>query len=45
MWDSGGVLHLVDLQARTDLALDAPGMVRRPQISPSGSAIVAESIQ
>jgi hypothetical protein len=41
-WDSGGALHLVDLQARTDLTIDAPGMVRRPQISPSGSDVVAE---
>ena len=41
-WDSGGLLHVVDLQARTDLTLDAPGMVRRPQVSPSGSGIVAE---
>src|SRR5918992_1081406 len=41
-WDSGGVLHVVDLQSGTDVALDGPGLFRRPQISPSGSAIVAE---
>lgn len=41
-WDSGGVLHVVDLQAGTDVTLDGPGLFRRPQISPSGSAIVAE---
>ncbi len=41
-WDSGGVLHVVDLQAATDETLDGPGLFRRPQISPSGTAIVAE---
>jgi hypothetical protein len=41
-WDSGGVLHVVDLQAGTDQMLPGPGLFRRPQISPSGSAIVAE---
>jgi hypothetical protein len=41
-WDSGGVVHVVDLQSGTDVILDGPGLFRRPQISPSGSAIVAE---
>ena len=41
-WDSGGVLHLVDLEAGTDVALDGPGLFRRPQISPSGSGVVVE---
>jgi hypothetical protein len=41
-WDSGGVLHVVDLQEGTDQMLAGPGLFRRPQISPSGSAIVAE---
>jgi hypothetical protein len=41
-WDSGGVLHLVDLQSAADLTLDGPGLFRRPQISPSGSSIVVE---
>jgi hypothetical protein len=41
-WDSGGILHVVDFQAATDVTLDGPGLFRRPQISPSGSAIVAE---
>jgi hypothetical protein len=41
-WDSGGVVHVVDLQSGTDVALDSPGLFRRPQISPSGSAIVVE---
>jgi hypothetical protein len=41
-WDSGGTLHLVDLETGADAMLDGPGLFRRPQISPSGSAIVAE---
>jgi hypothetical protein len=41
-WDSGGVLHVVDLDASTDLTLDGPGLFRRPRVSPSGSAVVAE---
>ena len=41
-FDSGGILHVVDLQAGTDLVLDDQGLFRRPQISPAGSAIVAE---
>ena len=41
-WDSGGVLHVVDLAAATDMALEGPGLFRRPQISPSGSAVVVE---
>jgi hypothetical protein len=42
VWDSGGTLHLVDLQTGSDVALDGPGLFRRPQISPSGSAVVVE---
>ena len=41
-WDSGGVLHLVDLQSAADVTLEGPGLFRRPQISPSGSSIVVE---
>jgi hypothetical protein len=41
-WDSGGVLHVVDLQSGADVTLDGPGLFRRPQISPSGSALVVE---
>lgn len=41
-WDSGGVLHVVDLPSGTDAALDGPGLFRRPQVSPSGSAVVVE---
>jgi hypothetical protein len=36
------VLHVVNLQDGTDMILDGPGLFRRPQISPSGSSIVAE---
>jgi hypothetical protein len=41
-WDSGGTLHVVDLQGGTDAVLDGPGLFRRPQISPSGSSVVVE---
>jgi hypothetical protein len=41
-WDSGGTLHLVDLQTGTDTNLDGPGLFRRPQLSPGGTAVVAE---
>jgi hypothetical protein len=43
-WDSGGVLHVVNLQDGNDMIIDAPGpgLSRRPQLSPSGSAVVAE---
>jgi hypothetical protein len=41
-WDSGGTLHVVNLQDGTDVTVEAPGLIRRPQLSPSGNAIVAE---
>jgi hypothetical protein len=41
-WDSGGVVHVVNLQDGSDVILDAPGLTRRPQLAPSGSAVVAE---
>jgi hypothetical protein len=43
-WDSGGVVHVVNLQDGSEMILDAPGpgLSRRPQLSPSGSAVVAE---
>ncbi|MEA2722645.1 MAG: hypothetical protein QOH59_416, partial [Gemmatimonadales bacterium] len=41
-WDSGGVLHIVDLPSGLDRVLDGPGLFRRPQVSPSGSAVVVE---
>lgn len=42
-WDSGGVLHVVDLATGGDVILDPAGLYRRPQISPTGSAVVAEN--
>ena len=41
-WDSGGVAHVVNLQDGTDMTVDGPGLFRRPQLSPSGTSIVAE---
>jgi hypothetical protein len=43
-WDSGGTVHITDLQSGNDVVLDSPGpgLSRRPQLSPSGSAVVAE---
>jgi hypothetical protein len=41
-WDSGGVLHVVDVGAGSDIILDPDGLYRRPRISPTGSAVVAE---
>lgn len=41
-WDSGGVLHVVNLQDGSDMTLNGPGLFRRPQLSPSGAGIVAE---
>lgn len=41
-WDSGGTLHVVDLQTGGDVPLAGPGLFRRPQISPSGNGIVVE---
>lgn len=40
--DSGGVVHMVNLQDGSDMVLAAPGLVRRPQLSPSATAVVAE---
>jgi hypothetical protein len=43
-WDSGGVVHVLDLQGGADVTLETPlsGLSRRPRLSPSGSAVVAE---
>jgi hypothetical protein len=41
-WDSGGIVHVVDLQEGTDLALEGPGLFRRPRLSPSATGVVAE---
>ncbi len=47
-WDSGGVVHVVDLSGGSDVALTGPsdlGLYRRPQISPPGSQVVVERYQ
>jgi hypothetical protein len=42
-WDSGGVIHVLDLSSLADVALDAgPRLFRRPALSPAGDHIVAE---
>jgi hypothetical protein len=44
-WDSGGVVHVVNLQDGTDVILEGapePGLFRRPELSPGGTALVAE---
>jgi hypothetical protein len=44
-WDSGGIVHVVHLSDGSDNILPDPtglGLFRRPQISPSGSQLVAE---
>ena len=47
-FDSGGVVHVVDLSNGSDVVLttpDDPGLYRRPQISPAGSQVVVERYQ
>jgi hypothetical protein len=42
-FDSGGVVHVVDLISDADQALDQPGLLfRRPALGPAGDRIVAE---
>jgi hypothetical protein len=41
-WDSGGVLHVVDISSGVDVAINGPGLFRRPQLSPSGTGLVVE---
>jgi hypothetical protein len=41
-WDSGGTLHVVDLQNGVDVVPSGPGVFRRPQLSPDGNQVVAE---
>lgn len=42
-WDSGGILHVVDLGSADDVVLATPGrLYRRPAVSPDGSSIAAE---
>ena len=42
-WDSGGVIHVVDLSTDADVALAAGDrLFRRPALSPAGDQLVAE---
>jgi hypothetical protein len=41
-WDSGGVIHVVDLDTGTDHGLDTSLFFRRPALSPGGDRVVAE---
>jgi WD40-like Beta Propeller Repeat len=42
-WDSGGVVHVVDLGETGSTTLDTPGrLYRRPALSPDGTRIAAE---
>ena len=44
-WDSGGIVHVVNLADGADVTLtnpNEPGLYRRPRISPTGSQIVVE---
>ena len=41
-WDSGGMVHVVELSSGTDVVLPGPGLFRRPALSPAGDRIVAE---
>ncbi len=42
-WDSGGVLHLVDLSGEVEVVLEtALRLYRRPAVSPDGTQVVAE---
>lgn len=42
-YDSGGTLHLVDLEGTDEAVLDTPErLYRRPALSPDGSRVVAE---
>jgi hypothetical protein len=42
-WDSGGVVHLLDLEGNDEAVLDTPErLYRRPALSPDGSRVVAE---
>lgn len=41
-WDSGGIVHVVTLSSGADVALEGPGLFRRPALSPDGTQVVAE---
>jgi|GEM_PF-464995 len=45
-WDSGGVIHVVDLANGTDMPLDGGSrLYRNPALSPGGDQVVAEGYQ
>jgi hypothetical protein len=41
-WDSGGIVHVVDLASGADAVLEAPASFRRPALSPAGTEVVVE---
>lgn len=41
-WDSGGIVHVVDLASGADAVLESPASFRRPALSPAGTEVVAE---
>jgi WD40 repeat protein len=42
-WDSGGVLHVLDLEGDGEVVLDTPErLYRRPAVSPDGTRVLAE---
>jgi len=41
-WDSGCIVHVVDLASGADVALPGPGLFRRPALAPTGDRVVAE---
>jgi hypothetical protein len=41
-WDSGGVIHVVDLDTGGDQALESSLVFRRPALSPAGDRVVVE---
>lgn len=41
-WDSGGLIHVVDLSTGTDKLVAGPGLFRHPALAPNGDRVVAE---
>jgi hypothetical protein len=45
-WDSGGLVHVIDLADGSDVVLESPpqsSLFRRPRLSPSGTGVVVEA--
>jgi hypothetical protein len=45
-WDSGGVVHVINLDDGSDVLLESsaqPSLFRRPRLAPSGAAVVVEA--